>query len=232
MTTELEDPRKTDLRTRCEAAVDAAGFTIQSERPAIQWPAGAGLKGTLVGDVVGDDGEGNRDVYFVRVDGSKPLPGWLAKATEASFAISNTRLIVVAEEPGEVLVATCRAAGVGLAKLTPANRLEIVTDYGAPDRTQQSRQFRAKLKEVRRRLDTKLRLNEKNLEESFRDSSLVTSEMSSAKRDLYLNSIETVMVEWREWGEEMAARLDALAASEDLDELEGMEREIVERPGP
>lgn len=230
MTTELEDPRKTDLRERCETAVDAAGYAVQSDRPATPWPDGVGLKGTLLGDVVANDGQGNRDVYFVRVDGSKALPAWLAKATEGSFAMSDTRIIVVAEDPGDVLIATCRAAGAGLAKLTQADRLEVVAEYGPPDRSQQSKQFRAKLKEVRRKLDTKLRLNENNLEESFRDSALVTSGMPPKRRDQYLDSIENVMVDWREWGDETGERLDALAATEDLDELERIEQEIIARP--
>jgi hypothetical protein len=229
-TTELEDPRKGALRVRCETAVDAAGFTVMPDRPSTAWPGNVNLRGALLGDVVGADGEGNRDHYFVRVDGSKPLPEWLASATEASFSLDDTRVIVVAEDPDEILIATCKSAGAGLAKLTRANRLEVVLQYGPPDRSAQVQQFRSRLKDVRRKLDTKLRLNESGLEQSFRDSAAVTSEMPRKKRDEYLESIENLMVVWREWGEELSERLDQLAATEDSDELDRIEGEVTKGP--
>jgi SpoVK/Ycf46/Vps4 family AAA+-type ATPase len=230
MTSELEDPRKGVLRERCETAVDAAGFTVLADRPDTAWPDETQIEGALLGDVVGADGAGNRDHYFVRVDGTKPLPDWLATATEGSFSLEDTRVIVVAEEPDDLLVATCKSAGAGLAKLTSADRLEVVLEYGPPDRSALAEQFRSRLRDVRRKLDTKLRLNESRLEQSFRDSAAVTSEMAQAKRDDYLTSIEKVMLVWRKWGEEMSDRLDKLAATEDLDELELIEKEVTEGP--
>ena len=230
MSSELEDPRKGALRVRCETAIDAAGFSILADRPSTAWPEDTEIEGALLGDVVGADGDGNHDHYFVRVDGSKPLPDWLATATEGSFSVEGTRVIVVAENPDELLVTTCKRAGAGLAKLTSADRLEVILEYGPPDRSALVEQFRSRLKEVRRKLDTKLRLNESGLEQSFRDSAAVTNEMPKKKRDEYLNSIEKVMVGWRAWGEEMSDRLDKLAATEDLEELEHIEREVTEGP--
>lgn len=227
---ELEDPRKGQLRIRCETAVDAAGFTVLTDRPSTDWPDDIKINGALLGDVVGVDGSGNRDHYFVRVDGSKPLPDWLATATEGSFSITGTRVIVVAENPDEILVATSKSAGSGLARLTSADRLEIICDYGPPDRTVQVQQFLTRLKDVRRKLDTKLRLNEGGLDQSFRDSSAVTTDMPRVQRDEYLESIQNVMLVWREWGDGLSERLDQLAATEDAEELDRIEREVTKGP--
>jgi len=230
MTTELEDPRKTALRARCEEAVDAAGFTVLSDRPTAAWPNGVKLMGSLLGDVVSRDGPGNCTHYFVRVDGARPLPGWIATATTATFAMKGVRLWVVAEDPGDSLIATCQAAGAGLARLTPANRLDVVCEYGPPTHTVSTEQFKASVKAARRKLETKLRLNEKRLEQSFQDSAVVTTEMSASKRDKYLDAIEKAMIVWREWSEALSERLDALAATEDADELALIEGEITQGP--
>jgi hypothetical protein len=144
--------------------------------------------------------------------------------------MEGIRLYVVAEQPGETLIATCQAAGAGLAKLTTANRLEILCEYGPPDQTASTDQFRNGVKAARRKLETKLRLNEKRLEQSFQDSAAVTTEMSASKRDSYLDAIETAMITWREWSEALSARLDELAASEDVDELKRIEEEIKRGP--
>jgi len=230
VTTELEDPRKSALRTRCEEAVDAAGFTVLVDRPATPWPAATKLVGALLGDVVSEDGAGCREHYFVRVDGTKALAAWLVAATEASFAIANIRIYVVAEAPGESLIETCTAAGTGLARLTSSNRLEVVCEYGPPAHAATAAQFRSRVKAARHRLEAKLRLNERRLEESFRDSASVTADMSGAIRDSYLETIETAMIVWREWSEELSEQLDALLANEDVEELTRVEAAILGGP--
>jgi hypothetical protein len=230
MTAELEDPRKTALRTRCEEAIDAAGFTVLSDRPAAPWPNGVKLMGSLLGDVVSRDGPGNRTHYFVRVEGARPLPGWIAMATAATFGMQGVHLYVVAEGPGDSLIATCQAAGAGLARLTTANHLEVVCEYGPPSETATTEHFKTSVKAARRKLETKLRLNERRLEQSFQDSAVVTTDMSAARRDTYLEAIEEAMIVWRAWSEALSERLDALAASEDAGELRLVEEEITRGP--
>jgi hypothetical protein len=144
--------------------------------------------------------------------------------------MADIRVIVVAENPGEMLVAGCESSGAGLASLTSADRLEIVCDYGPPDRTVQVQQFRTRSKEVRRKLDTKLRLNESGLDQSFRDSAAVTADMPRGKRDEYLESIQNVMLVWREWGEGLSDQLDQIVVSEDSSALDRIEREVTEGP--
>ncbi len=230
MTEEFEDPRKGILRERAEAAVDAAGFSIDLTRPVIAYAPGSGLRGGIRGDVVADGDQGARSLYFVRVDGSRPLPQWLANYVSASFALANVAIFVVVEAIGDQLRATCEAAGAGLLRLRPDDTFEMELDYKAPDQTAERRRFQARVKTARTRLDTKLRLNQAKLETTFQESSAVTTTMTGTRREEYLTDIENAMMTWRTWAEEMAERLDALAAAQDLAALTAIEAQIVSGP--
>ena len=230
MTAELEDPRKTELRSRCEVAVEAAGFTVLQQRPLTPWPPDAGLKGALLGDVVGEDGRQHRDHYFVRVDGERALPEWLVSATEASFAMSGVRIIVVAENPGESLSAACAATGTGLARITELNHLELICEYGEPQQDAQATRFRKRARDVRRKMEAKAQLNTRKLEESYQETDAVTKQMAGHRRSAYLEPIENAIVVWRTWNEEMADRISEALASEDAAALDRIEADVLRGP--
>jgi predicted transcriptional regulator len=52
--------------------------------------------------------------------------------------------------------------------------------------------------------------------------------MNEATRGPYLDSIEAMMVRWREWGDDLSARLDALAGGTDEAAFEEIEQHIEE----
>ncbi len=230
MTEEFEDPRKADLRERATAAVDAAGYTVDPSRPVVAHPPASGLKGGMRGDVVATGNAGVKALYFIRVDGTKPLPQWLVNHVKASFSLQKVEVYIVVETVGPQLRGTCEASGAGLLRLRDDGTFEKELSYKAPDESADRKRFQARVKTLRTRLDSKLRLNQSKLETSFEESSAVTATMTSARRTEYLTDIENAMVMWRTWAEEKSQRLDALAGSETSAALEALEAEILRGP--
>jgi hypothetical protein len=227
MSEDFEDPRKAALRERCVDAVDAAGYTVDADRVSIPYPNDSQLRGSITPDVSSTEKGGKRNLYFVRVDGSKTLPGWLTNIVGASFLMDGVEVYVVAEEIGEQLRKTCEAVGCGLIKLVGTNELDLESEYRPPDQDAEAKSFEKEVKAVRRRLQTKLDANLQALGDQFAERRKVTQGMSEKKRAKYLDDIELFMVRWREWGEELSAELDALAGRVDRDALEQI-RERVE----
>jgi hypothetical protein len=219
MSGDFEDPRKTELRKRCFDAVDAAGYTVDAERISVPYPDDSPLNGAITPDVSSTEADGVRNLFFVRVDGAKALPGWLTNIVNASFAMDGIEVYVVAEQIGDQLRKTCEAVGCGLLRLEGSNGLELESEYREPDANAAQKAFEKKVKGVRRQLQTKLDANLRALGDQFAERRKVTQGMSETKRKKYLEDIEMVMVRWREWGEELSAELDALAGKVDEEAL-------------
>jgi hypothetical protein len=230
MAEEFEDPRKAELRVRATDAVDAAGYSVDRDRSVIDYPQAVGLKGGIRGDVVATGAQGVRTVYFVRVDGNRPLPQWLANHVKASFALQHVEIYVVAEDIGDQLRVTCQAAGAGLLKLRSDNTFDKELDYTVIDDSADRRRLQKRVKDARTRLDAKLRLNQARLEEMFKESSAVTATLTAKRRDVYLTELEDAMGAWRTWAQDLSERLDLLAAAEDADALSAVEKAIVDGP--
>lgn len=226
MTGEFEDPRKTKLRERCADAVDAAGYTVDPDRTPVPYPPGANLQGAIKPDVSSTEADGKRLLYFVRVDGFKALPGWLSNTVAASFSMPGVEIYVVAESIGDQLKRTCEAVGCGLLKLSNNNELDLEVEYTAPDQDTAKKDFAKEIKDVRRQLDTKLDANLQALKEQFSESRKVTEGMKEDKRSKYLDNIESMMVRWREWGDEISAELDALAGTVDKEALDAVRQRV------
>jgi hypothetical protein len=226
VTSEFEDPRKTELRQRCADAVDAAGYTVDQSRSAIAYPPASGLKGSIKPDVSCVNGSGRRIVYFVRVDGEKALPQWLTNIVTASFAMNDLSVYVVTEAIGDALRSTCEAVGCGLLRLSASNELDLELEYTEPDRTKAAKGYARRVRQVRRKLDTKLNANLTALQDQFSERHQVTEGMDEATRAGYLSSIETMMVRWREWGDDLSGRLDGLAGTTDEDALAEIEEHV------
>jgi hypothetical protein len=230
MTDEFEDPRKTALRERVAAAADAAGYQVDPDRPTVAYPTASGLKGSIKGDVYGLSSEGDALLFFVRPDGDRPLPQWLANHTQASFEIDQTEIYVVCEKVGPGLEGTCAAAGAGLLILGEGNTFEKKLEYGRPSQSGDARAFARRVKAVRSRFDSKLRLNLAEVDQRFQESKAITAGMPPKTRDMYLNAIERQSIAWRNWGDDLSARLDALAANIDNEALEEVEAAILNGP--
>jgi hypothetical protein len=226
MTGDFEDPRKTELRKRCADAVDAAGYTVDAEPVPIPYPADSDLRGAIRPDVRSLESDGTSSLYFVRVDGQKPLPGWLTNTVVASFSMPGTEVYAVTEDIGEPLKRTCEAVGCGLLRLTSSNELDLELEYVEPDHDAAVRAFSKEIKDLRRQMETKLNANLQALQDQFSASRKVTEGMSEEKRAQYLNNIEEVMVRWRAWGEELSAELDDLAGSVEPEKLESIRKRV------
>lgn len=230
MTEDFEDPRKAELRRRAAAAADAAGYAVDAGRPVIPYPSGMKLQGGLRPDVLAISADDVQTLLYVRVDGDKPVPQWLANHVAAAIGLKRTELYVVTEAPGDQLRATCVALGAGLLTLRADDTFDKELDFAPPDESVARKAFQRRLAAVRTRLDTKLRLNQASLENAFEESSAVTATMKASKRDKYLSTIEDGLVAWRTWAEELSERLDALAATLDDAALDRIESEIVAGP--
>jgi hypothetical protein len=231
MASDFEDPRKAELRTRVEQAADAAGYVVDADRTPVQFAADSGLNGGIKADVVAEGTDQVRRLFFVRLEGDKPLPGWIRNHVTASASMADVEVFVVVEKYEDQLKGTCATAGAGLLMLRPDNTLEQVLAYSPPDATADKKAFDKRLKEVRRRLDTKLALNKARLETNFQESYAVTAMMEKSDREKYLTSIESLMVAWNAWGDEVSEQIDAASASENgLDLLKDIEAEILNGP--
>jgi len=226
MSGEFEDPRKTDLRQRCADAVDAAGYTVDAERTPIPYPTDSNFEGSIKADVSSTGTNGNRVLYFVRVDGGKPLPGWLSNIVVATFSMQDVEVYAVTESVGDRLRKTCTTVGCGLLCLNSSNDLELEVEYKEPDRGSAVKAFEKRLREVRRQLDTKVNANLQALQEQYSERKQLTEGMKESKRSKYLDTIESTMVRWREWGDELSSELDALAGDLDDDALADIKERI------
>jgi hypothetical protein len=228
MPSPFEDPRKTEMRERFQIALDGAGHKILDEPVPVSLPSGSELRGAIVGDVQSLDGDQVRYAFFLRPESGKPLPQWLANIARAALQTHEVCVYIVVTEVSAIMERTCRACGAGLLQLTVENTVERIIEFGDIDPVRRRAEFAQKAKELRRRLETKLNLNIKSFESNFARVSELTQGMPAEKRDQYIRDVEEADRRWRDWGENISARLDEVQASQDEDELRAIERRISE----
>ena len=222
MTRPYEDPLKIKMRERCEIAIDAAGYQLRDVAP-IPYPPGSTLKGSVVGDLQAVDADNVVHVYYLRPAASKPLPQWLGNIALAVRRIERVKMYVIVETVSAVLERTCRASGAGLLCLDDNGRFEIVVDVGDAEDAAVREQVRAAVTALRRKLEIKLDLNVDQKKTSFASVVRATSGMSESKRDGYVKDVERQLERWRDWGQDMSARLDEAAASGSMDDVSALE---------
>lgn len=233
MADSLEDPRKTELREQLAAALDSAGFDVDETRAPVPYPPGTTLKGPgIKADVSCADSYGRRHLYFVRVDASKPLPGWLINNVTASYAIADVEVHVAVTDESAQLKASCSSVGAGLVKVLDDNTVVTVLAYAAPSQTAASKQFLASVKVARRRLEKKVELNLGRLQARFDEIASVTAGMSTTLKEKYRSSIEEESLAWSEWLSDMSERLDAASTDGDPAVLAALVAEINEKEFP
>jgi hypothetical protein len=216
-----EDPRKASMRSKCEIAIDAAGYSLREVSP-IPFAAGSLLKGSLLGDLQATDADNVVHVYYLRPEVNRPLPQWLSNLAVEARKLSGVKMYVIVEALSTVLEKTCRGCGAGLLRLDENGRFEIVVDAGEIEDAAAKEAVRLRVTGLRRKLETKLELNINEIKSSFSTVVRVTAGMAEKKRDEYLRDVEKQLERWRAWGDDLSAQLDEVAAlgiAERLDEI-------------
>lgn len=226
----FEDPRKTSMRERLLVALDAAGYTLVDEPESIDLPAGSDLQGAIIGDVQCVDGTGCKYACYLRPEASKPLPQWLANLAMATAELDGVQLYVVVEEVTEMIEKTTRASGAGLLRLTDADTLEEIVIPAELNEQKLRAELQERAKDLRRRMETKLQLKMKVLEDSYAGVSELTANMTDAKRDSYISAIEKSITQCQGWGDEISTDLDEAAATGTAADLDAIEATIEAEP--
>jgi len=220
----FEDPRKTDMRGRCEIAIDAAGQEMAASLET--YPMPAGLQGAIKGDMQSIDGEDIRNIYFLRPVGDKPVPQWLVASAAAARERDDIRVLLVVEEVGAVLESSCRNRGVGLLRLTDDNAFELVVDPDEFEPEAIEEQLAVRIRAARRDMERKLDLRKSSLEKDYGRVDELTSGMPRDTRDKYIVSVEQALTRWDEWGLGISQKLDEAAADNDMSLVEQAEQMI------
>jgi hypothetical protein len=220
----FEDPRKTDMRGRCEVAIDLAGHELA---PALNtFPLPNGLTGVIKGDLQSIDGQDIRHIYYLRPIGNKPVPQWLVTMATAARQRDDIELFLVVEEVGAALEKSCESRGVGLLRLTEEDAFEIVVNPGdfEPEVVEQA--VAVRIKEARRRMEQKLDLKKGSLESDYSRVDEITSGMPRKTRDEYIESVEQATTRWEDWGISISQTLDEAASESNMALVEEAEKMI------
>jgi hypothetical protein len=213
----FEDPRKAELRARCEVAIDAAGYELVGTL--VSFPFIGTLKGAIKGDLQSIDGESIRYVYYLRPAGKKALPQWLISAAESARRYPEIRLFVVSEEVGELLERSCASQGMGLLKVTEDNTFEMLVNPVEFEEEQTAKEFAERVTAARRQMERKLRLKTKALTDDYGTVATLTEGMPARTRDQYIEDVEGAVALWEEWGRQISELLDAAAAFKNSPQL-------------
>jgi hypothetical protein len=225
-----EDPRKTELHEKCWIALDAAGYDVEPEPLPIEIPANTGLQGRIVPDLTSADGTGRITVYCLRLSSIKPLPQWLGNWSRATKAMQGVDLYVVIEDaPSQELMRSCQASGAGLLILR-LEGIDRALEAGVIPEDIARAECRKRVADLRRRFENKLHLQLEAIDANFNQARSITAPFPDDLEAEYIGGIEGSGIEWRQWGDELSQRLDALAAS--CDEAEFGEIEALLAKGP
>jgi hypothetical protein len=220
----FEDPRKTDMRGRCEIAIDAAGHELATSLST--YPLPEGLTGVIKGDLQSVDGEDVRHIYYLRPIANKAVPQWLVTTAAAARGRDDVRVLLVVEDIGAVLESSCENRGVGLLRLTEDNAFEMVVDPDDFEPEAIEEEMTTRIREARRRMEQKLDLKKSGLEKDYGRVDEITSGMPGKTREVYIESVEQALTRWDEWGVEISQKLDEAGSTLDLAIVEEAERMI------
>jgi hypothetical protein len=217
----FEEPRKTEMRDRSAIAIDAAGYE-QVSSP-LAYKLSQGLTGAIKGDVQSLDGEQVRQAYYLRPDGTKPIPQWLVNMAREARDLDDLKVFVVVTEVSSVLEKSCRASGMGLLRLTEEDTFELVISPGEMDAEVVAAAVVGTIRETRRRMETKLNLKKRALESNYARVDELTTGMDSKVRDQYIEKFDQAAGRWDNWGARISEMLDEAAStgSEGLIEAAG-----------
>lgn len=223
----FEDPAKTEMRARCEIAIDQSGFEITD---VVSVPVSGSINGGLKGDLQSLDVDGNRYCYYLRPQPSETLPKWLVNLAREAHEIQGVKLYIVAEEPSSAFQKACKVAGAGLLALTSANEVEHILDFDSTLPAAVDEAFRKELDALRRKLETKVHLQTDELKNRFSSVVDLTRGMTTELADKYKENVERQFKTWTEWGEAVAVKLDDAFAQRRQEALAEIDEEIQQGP--
>lgn len=206
----FEDPRKSELRSRCEVAIDAAGYELVSNLASFRFLGD--LQGAIKGDLQSIDGESIRYVYYLRPSGKKALPQWLISAAQSAREYPEIRLFVVAGDIGDALEKSCKTQGMGLLKITEDNAFEVVVNPLELEEKERAAEFAERVTAARREMERKLTLKTRALTDDYGTVATLTEGMPGKTRDQYIEDVEHVVARWEDWGRDVSEKLDAASA--------------------
>jgi hypothetical protein len=223
----FEDPRKTELRERVSAAIDAAGYELIEPRP-IKLPPELQLKGAIIGDIQSIDGDQVVHAFYVRTEWNRAVPQWLANLSLAAHKMRGVKVYIVVEQVSSTIERTCRASGTGLLRIggTHPYALEQIVNPDEYSAETQTEIHREEVRKLRRLLEGKLTMNLRAVGDNYAKVQELTQGMTPDRRDFYISTVEDTDKRWREWGVRISERLDELSGTPDEEELRATAREI------
>ena len=230
MPSPFEDPTKTDMRGRCEIAIDQSGHEIVTNPVKVVLRPDCEIRGGLRGDLQSTDGEGIRYCYYLRPGAADALPKWLANLAAETHRIGGTKLYVVAYEVSVAFERSCKAAGAGLLLLTNEDAFEHRLDFDTTLPEVLETEFKANIDRLRREMESKLKLNQERLVARFNEIGDLTREMPEEVVDKYEGSVEREYRIWTSWSEGISAGLDIAFATRSSADLEAIARLIDDGP--
>jgi hypothetical protein len=224
----FEDPKKTDMRERVRIAVEASGMVLIEPPDKIAPPADAGIKGYIVGDLQALDSENVVHVFCLQLRGDKAIPQWLASWARAAHGLAKVRVHTVVEERTAILERSCVAAGAGLLELATDvdYQLRTIVDGQAYSPEATAAETKARLKDLRRRVITKMDANLETLKTGRAKISEHAQGLSSVNQEKYLQANESEQRSWRDWGDNLGQLLDEAAAEPSEALLARIEEEL------
>jgi stress-induced morphogen len=230
--TELEDPRKADLRDRTKLALRSSGHDVLEQLSPAELPANAGLKGAILGDVQAYDPAGTLCAYYVRPEWDHALPTWLGNLSLVAQGMENVRVCVVVDNVSAIMERTARASGASLLRIAGDEifHLEAVVEATEFETNRRLARHREKVRKVRRVLEESLDQRIGEARESYPKFRDLTRQMPPARREQYVAAVDDLVTKVREWGERLSQRLDEVAASGDEGELNAIRQQVEEGP--
>jgi len=214
-------------------ALEASGHLVEPDPEPIEFPGNVEAFGGITGDIRTTDSGGIRHAYFVRVDGTRAIPGWLVTFARASHDIEDLKVLVIVDEPSSVLEASCRSAGAGLLALreTGEYMLDVVVSPDEYDRDRISREFTERVTGLRRQLENRQDLELEAARGRYRDTQDAVEGMPLDRAEEYLARVEGEPEAVRQWAETISGRLDEAMASGDAAGLDVVATLIHRGPG-
>jgi hypothetical protein len=228
----FETPEKLELRGRATVALEAAGFVLREELLIHPLPPEFGSSVRVKGDIQAD-GAGRLQVFYLWVDGGRPLSGWIESVVRGARAIDETvDVYIVAPDPSDVLVKSCEVVGAGLFALSVDDVLTLRVDPGAFGEQERLAALRKRASDLRRRLKTKAGLETNRVEDRYASVHELTAAMDDEERERWTQGVQDAAERVADWEAEVEELIERAAADEgDEAVMDGAEARLLEGPG-
>lgn len=211
ISTEFEDPAKTELRAACEVAIDQAGYQLASKLERVKMPDG--LFGVLRGDLQSVDANNQRTFYYIRSVEDDVLPKWLATIARASHQLRAGEMYIVVQSYSSQFKQSCANAGAGLLVLNEDTMFDVVLSWSEVAPATLEENLEDLLKQLRRDMETKLKLATEGIQARHERITNLVFDMADKAGDEYLRKIESEYKETEDWGIEVSRLLDGVTST-------------------